>query len=74
LQSNPDIVYISEIKNKVEYERFVDSVYVWPVIIASNHANNVFQNLKRIESITTNVEEIKSKISMWLWWLVNLRR
>jgi len=74
LQSNPDIVYISEIKNKVEYERFVDSVYVWPVIIASNHANNVFQNLKRIESITTNVEEIKSKISMWLWWLINMRR
>jgi len=74
LQSNPNIVYISEIKNKIEYERFLDTVYVWPSIIASNHANNVFQNLKRIESISTNISEIKSKITMWVWGLINLER
>jgi len=74
LQSNPNIIYISEIKNKIEYERFLDTIYVWPAIIASNHSNNVFQNLKRIESITDNEKEVKSKITMWLWGLINFER
>ncbi len=74
LQSNPSIIYISEIKNKTEYERFLDTIYVWPAVIASNHANSVFQNLKRIESVSNNIKEIKSKITMGLWWLINLER
>ena len=74
LQSNPSIIYISEIKNRVEYERFLDTIYVWPAVIASNHSNSVFQNLKRITSISTNEKEVKSKIVMWVWWLINIKR
>jgi len=74
LQSNPDIIYISEIKNKLEYQKFIDIIFVWPTVIASNHANGVFGNLRRLEAVSENKSEIKEKIANWLWWLLNLKR
>ncbi len=74
LQSNPDIIYISEIKNRIEYQKYIDIIFVWPTVIASNHANSVFWNLRRLEAVSENKNEIKEKIANWLWWLLNLKR
>lgn len=75
LQSNPKIMYVSELKRDEEFKKWLDIIVTWFPVLASNHSWDIFQNLERILWIDMNNEKsLKNKIISWLGGLLNLKR
>ena len=75
LQSNPSLVYISELKKDEEFKKFLDIITTGFPVLATNHSWDIFQNLERILWVDmSNERSMKNKLISWLGWIMNLKR
>lgn len=75
LQSNPDLLYISEIKTSKEYGNWTRVIQQGVKVVASNHADSVFQNFIRIlAEVWWKEDATKLRIVSGLAGIMNIRR
>lgn len=71
---NPNMVYVSELRTIEDYNNFLLVSAQWKQVVSTNHAENVFENIKKIIWYVGNESFVKQAIASWVWWFIHFKR